>query len=97
MAVAGGSQEGDDSGDDPFDDAMFNVVHDCSLGGPGCWKGMYTREGDEIEMRTVLIYMNKRVFCMLCVVCVAVSRTGRDGQVLSERKQQSVRPASHSY
>jgi hypothetical protein len=36
MAVAGDSQDGDDSGDDPFDDAMFNVVHDCSLGGPGC-------------------------------------------------------------
>ncbi len=36
MAVAGDSQDGDDGGDDPFDDAMFNVVHDCSLGGPGC-------------------------------------------------------------
>jgi hypothetical protein len=60
-------------------------------------KNMYTRGGHEIEMRTLFIYMNKRFFCMLCVVSVAVSRTGRDGQVLSERKQQSVHPASHSY
>ena len=63
-------------------------------------KSMYKRGGYEIEMsqmRPVFIYMNKRFFCMLCVVSVAVSRTGRDGQVLSERKQQSVHPASHSY
>ncbi len=57
-------------------------------------KSMYTRGGDEIEMRTVFIYMNKRSFCMLCVVCVAVSRTGSDGQVLSERKQQLVHQAT---
>jgi len=36
MASAGGGNGGDDSGGDPFDDAMFNVIHDCSLGGPGC-------------------------------------------------------------
>ena len=36
MASAGGGHDGDDSGGDPFDDAMFNVIHDCSLGGPGC-------------------------------------------------------------
>ena len=49
---------------------------------------------DEIEMRTVFIYMTKRFFCMLCVVCVAVSRTESDGQVLSERKQQLVHQAT---
>ncbi len=36
MASASGGTDGDDSGSDPFDDAMFNVIHDCSLGGPGC-------------------------------------------------------------
>ena len=56
-------------------------------------KSMYTREGDGIgiaEMRTVFIYINTRVFCMLCVVCFTARRTGNDGQVISERKQQSV-------
>lgn len=36
MASAGGDGGGDGGGGDPFDDAMFNVIHDCSLGGPGC-------------------------------------------------------------
>lgn len=36
MASASGGSSGDDKGSDPFDDAMFNVIHDCSLGGPGC-------------------------------------------------------------
>ena len=36
MASASGGTDGDDSGSDPFDDAMFNIIHDCSLGGPGC-------------------------------------------------------------
>ena len=36
MASASGGSSGDGKGSDPFDDAMFNVIHDCSLGGPGC-------------------------------------------------------------
>lgn len=36
MASASAGSSGDDKGSDPFDDAMFNVIHDCSLGGPGC-------------------------------------------------------------
>jgi hypothetical protein len=36
MAATTGGGGGDDGGGDPCDDAMFNVIHDCSLGGPGC-------------------------------------------------------------
>ena len=40
-------------------------------------KSMYTIEGDGIgiaEMRTVFVYVNTRVFCMLCVVCFTARR-----------------------
>ena len=36
MASGGSAEVQDGGGTDPFDDAMYNVIHDCSVGGPTC-------------------------------------------------------------